>query len=380
MQKATGEERGNPMKNVMIINLARQYGGAEKVTEDILFNINKKKYNVFLVCLSNSKFYNEIINKTNNTFTILTLPYEKSSVLMYFIKTIRYINSNDIEIIHAHGAFSSLVGTICGKVKRKKVITTIHGRADFDRNQGIKAKIYKTMESLLYKYNEYYLTVSEDLKRYMVLKGLKEEKILVMHNGICTKMETENHINYKEKFFKKNDFMIVSVGRLTKVKGHIYLLEALKRLKSSHIEVKCLIVGEGELQQYIREKISEYNLEDNVKLIGFIKNIDDIMMCCDAVVMTSLMEGLPLTILEAFRNSAIVLAPRVGGIPEVINNEENGLLYNPLDIDELTDKLIKIKENKYDLDGIRKNAFNDFHSNWTIGKFIEKTENVYDNL
>ncbi|MDF2882518.1 MAG: glycosyl transferase, group 1 family [Clostridiaceae bacterium] len=368
------------MKNVMIINLARQYGGAEKVTEDILFNINKKKYNVFLVCLSNSRFYNEIINKTNNTFTILTLPYKKSSVLKYFIKTIKYINSNDIQIIHAHGAFSSLVGTICGKIKKIKVITTIHGRADFDRNQGLRAKIYKFMEVFLHKYNKYYLTVSEDLKKHMVESGLTSDKVLVMHNGISAKIKTDNEINYKEKFFKKNDFMIASIGRLTKVKGHIYLLEALKKLNTNNIEVKCLIVGEGELQQYISEKIIEYNLDGNVKLIGFINNIDDIIMCSDAVVMTSLMEGLPLTILEAFRDSTIVLAPRVGGIPEVINHGENGLLYNSLNTDEIADELTKIKYKNYDLDTIKKNAFNSFLENWTTEKFIENTEKVYDSL
>lgn len=368
------------MKNIMIINLGRQYGGAEKVTEDIVFNINKKKYNVFLVCVKNSRFYNEIINKADNTFTVLTLPYRKTSVLKYFIKTIKYINLNDIKLIHAHGTFSSVVGTICGKIKKIKVITTIHGRADFDRNHSFRAKIYKAVEVFLHKYNQYYLTVSEDLKKYMWVNGLSPDKILVMHNGISSITRTHDGFNYKEKFFKKDDFMIASIGRLTKVKGHIYLLEALKKLKALNVDIKCLIVGEGELQQYINEKVQEFNLKDNVKLIGFVDNIDDVIMCSDAVVLTSLMEGLPLTILEAFRNSAIVLAPAVGGIPEVITNEVNGLMYNSLYNDEIVYKLIKIKYREFDLETIKKNAVKSFYENWTIEKFIENTEKVYDSL
>lgn len=368
------------MKNIMIINLGRQYGGAEKVAEDIFFNINKKKYNVFLVCVQNSRFYNEIINKADNTFTVFTLPYRKTSVLKYFIKTIKYINLYDIQLIHAHGTFSSVVGTICGKIKKIKVITTIHGRADFDRDQSFRAKIYKAVEIFLHKYNQYYLTVSEDLKKYMCENRLSPDKILVMHNGISSIIRTYNGFNYKEKFFKKDDFMIASIGRLTKVKGHIYLLEALKKLKALNVDVKCLIVGEGELQQYINEKVQEFNLVDNVKLIGFVNNIDDVIMYSDAVVLTSLMEGLPLTILEAFRNSAIVLAPAVGGIPEVITNEVNGLMYNSLHTDEIAYKLMKIKYREFDLETIKKNALRSFYENWTIEKFIENTEKVYDNL
>lgn len=368
------------MKNVMIINLARQYGGAEKVTEDIIYNLNKEKYNIFLICLGNSKFYNEIINRGYDNFRVLTLPYGKRNIIKYFTKTIKYININKIELIHAHGVVSSLVGTICGKITGKKVITTIHGRADFDRDKGLRANIFKHLENLLHRYNEYYLTVSKDLKDHMVSKGLKENKILVMHNGISTKIKVDKNKDYKEKYFNKLDFMIVSMGRLTKVKGHIYLLQALKEIKDLGIGIKCLIVGEGELEQYINDKILEYNLEHMVKLTGFNSDVDNILSSSDAVVMTSLMEGLPLTILEAFRNGTIVLAPSVGGVPEIIKNNVNGLLYTSGNIHELADKIMTIREGKYDLDSMRKNALKDFHENFTIEKFIQKTEKIYDEL
>jgi glycosyltransferase involved in cell wall biosynthesis len=366
------------MKNVLIINLARQYGGAEKVTEDIILNLNKEKYNVFLICLNGSKFYNEIINKDYENISILTLPYGKTSIFKYFTKTIKYLNMNNIELIHAHGVVSSLVGTVCGNITGKKVITTIHGRADFDRNKGLKANIFKHLESLLLNYNEYYLTVSRDLKNYMVSKGLKESKILVLHNGISEKIEIERNINYKENFFEREDFMIVSIGRLTKVKGHIYLLQALKKIKDMGGKVKCLIVGEGELEQYINDKVLEYNLENMVRLIGFNKDIDNILSSCDVVVMTSLMEGLPLTILEAFRNETIVLAPSVGGIPEVINTNEDGILYTCKNTQELADKIMSIRDGKYDLANMKKNALRKLHDNFTIDKFIQRTEKIYD--
>lgn len=367
------------MKNLMIINLGRQFGGAEIVTEQMLKYLNLEKFNINIICLEKSKLHNSLLNNKyiSKNIRILTVPYDKRLVLKYFLIISNYIKKYEIDIVHCHGIVSSLIGSITGFIKRKKVVTTIHGNANYDRNNSLKGKVFSLLEILLSKLNNKYISVSENLSFQLQEKGIRKEKIEVIPNGVETGIEICGKI-YKDLFENNNKIICIS-GRLTNVKGHRYLFEALGRLKQMGIEINCIVAGEGELEIELKAYVNSLGIESNVAFIGFTNDIDGVLSSSDAMIMTSLMEGLPMILLEAMKNKCLVIVPKVGGIPEVINSE-NGILFKPEDVEDITNKLVAFNNDEYNTKLLSEKAYNDFINKWTVEIFINRIETLYSKL
>jgi glycosyltransferase involved in cell wall biosynthesis len=121
------------------------------------------------------------------------------------------------------------------------------------------------------------------------------------------------------------------VARLDEVKGHTFLFEALSLLKAEFPTLQCLVVGDGPLRWRLEKEAKTRDLESLVRFLGFRQDMDDIYRRMDVLVLPSLTEGLPMTLLEAMAFEKPVVASSVGGIPEVVQNGRTGFLVPPKD-------------------------------------------------
>jgi glycosyltransferase involved in cell wall biosynthesis len=332
---------GKPDKRVLIINLGRHFGGIEKVCGNLIYGLRENNIDVYLLCIKNTKFHQSMGDKVK---TLVTLPENKMLSLFYIPLCMIYSIRKDIDLIHCHGIMSSIVGTISGILTNTKVITTIHGVAEEERKGSFKDKIFKLLEESLIRYNFRYIAVSGFLKGNLVRRVGNSNKIDVVFNSIDERRSNKN-VDYKALYSKGNELVVCSVGRLEKVKGHIYLIKAIEKLVVEQCKIICLIAGEGIERDELQRYIDNHNLSDNIKLIGFIEDSDNLIEASDVLVNPSLMETFGLSIVEAMYIGKPIIATNVGGVPEIIKNEVNGILVEPKNEDAIYDSIKAIYDN-----------------------------------
>jgi glycosyltransferase involved in cell wall biosynthesis len=146
----------------------------------------------------------------------------------------------------------------------------------------------------------------------------------------------------------RSKITFLKLARLSGQKGHIYLIEALDKLQKNYPDIAekaiFLFAGAGELENSLKAKVQENNLEHLVKFLGFRSDIKQLLLGCDAMVLTSLFEGLPLVVLEAMAMSKPVIATSVDGTPEAVVDGVTGLLMEPQNPDAILEALLKFMD------------------------------------
>jgi colanic acid/amylovoran biosynthesis glycosyltransferase len=140
---------------------------------------------------------------------------------------------------------------------------------------------------------------------------------------------------------------LICVGRLSPEKGHLGLLEAFANMLARGIDAELVLVGDGPEKEKIEQTRSRLNLSGKVRLAGLLAEDATLAEIADAdiLVLPSFMEGLPVVLMEAMALGIPVVATRVAGIPELIVDEQSGLLFSPANWDELAEKLSRLCSN-----------------------------------
>lgn len=239
------------------------------------------------------------------------------------------------DILHAH---FSRTGNIAAYLKGKydiPLVITEHSSLINKEiiNQSIKGVAFKA-----YKSADAIISVSSALKEK--LNSHFNINSLVVHNIVDIKI-----FKYKERSFKKDEFVFISIGGLNYNKGFDSLITAFKNAKFDK-NVKLKIVGDGPLKQHLKNLINSENLSQQVEIVGFLprQKIAELMKCCDAFVLASRSETFGVVYIEALSSGLPVIATKCGG-PEDFINETNGMLVPVNNIISLTGALQRMVVN-----------------------------------
>lgn len=229
---------------------------------------------------------------------------------------------------------------------------------------------------LLKRFNRLVSLSKVSVKTAMKL-GVKEDRIDWIPHGIDThkiKPDLEVEKAVREKMRLKGPIFSF-IGRLSPVKGMIYLVSATKQLERSGIEGNLLIIGDG----IERNRLLALRKNKNMKVhfLGFQKNIVRFFQASDFIVLPSLAEGCPNVVLEAFACGKPVIASKVGGVPDLVNHMKTGILVNPKDVTQLVKAIHGLITDPYQARIMGKEArkFAEKQLDWNI--IIGKYENVY---
>lgn len=165
------------------------------------------------------------------------------------------------------------------------------------------------------------------------------------------------------------------LGRLSEIKGIRYLMHALAALGDANYH--CLVVGEGELRKELETSLKEQALEGRVTFLGRRDDVQNILSQVDLCVMPSLVEGLPMVMLESLSVGTPVLGTTVGGIPDVISDGENGILVEPASSRELENAIAKCIADRGWLTGMRSAARRTYEADFSYQSWVEKYGDVY---
>lgn len=253
----------------------------------------------------------------------------------------RLLIENQAQILHAHGYKADFIGHLASKDLKVKKITTLHG---WWLGKSLKLKFYNLLDYwAIYRFDKV-IAVSEPIREALIKKRFSEDKVTYIPNGVdFERIRTADGQRIRDELkIDKSAIVIGTVGRLSKEKGHKYLLEATKDLP----HIILLIVGGGPLQNQLENYADVLGIKERVIFTGFRQDTYDFIAAMDIFALPSLSEGIPLVILEAASLGKPIVASSVGGIPTVLKNKETALLVEPKDAAELSQAIKRLIEDR----------------------------------
>jgi|WetSurMetagenome_2_1015567.scaffolds.fasta_scaffold04968_5 L-malate glycosyltransferase len=317
----------NQIKNVLYLCEGSGFAGAESYALSLIKEIvSYKDVNCFVATFYNGPLIQHLQSEPVNLIDLFGRNNLKS-----ICHIVKLVQSKKIDIIHCIDLKSTIIGGVASLfIKGVKTVATIHGLPEHYKNLADQLKyivsliIYFLLLRFLFDGK---ICVSNDLKkRIEKIAGTKKTKVI--HNGI--ELSTEDNSSQLSGSSKKI-FTIGTVGRLDTVKGHIYLLEAAQKLLAERDDVVFQIIGDGPLEDHLKERAVNLGVADKVHFLGFRPDAKSLIASVDIFVLPSLHEGIPYVLLEAMASSKPVICTGVGGVNEVVTNSQDGILVSPKD-------------------------------------------------
>jgi colanic acid/amylovoran biosynthesis glycosyltransferase len=255
----------------------------------------------------------------------------------------------EIDHIHVHhGYFSAWVAMVAARLLGIGYSMTLHGSDILLHDAYLDIKLKQCSRCF---------TISEYNRQYLLRRfpGVDPRKLTVQRLGVQIVVDSYAPA---PSLNPATCFTILSVGRLHAVKNHDFLIQACARLKSRHLNLLCMIAGEGPERHSLERQISALGLEREVKLLGQLKreDLDALYPMVDLVVLTSRSEGVPLALMEAMAWGRVVLAPKITGIPELVIDGQTGFLYSQGSLEDFVWQIESIRKSLPNLGRVQQAA------------------------
>lgn len=252
------------------------------------------------------------------------------------------------DVVHTHTAKAGAVGRfatlLAGLRRRPVVVHTFHGhvlRGYFGR---VGTTAFRVIETILARATDRLIAVSPEVRDELVrLRVAPEAKFSIVRLGI----ELEQRVAFdgdvaelrRRHGIPRDTFVVGWFGRMTAVKQTDDLLAALTGLRGRGIDALLLLVGDGDDRTRLEERAQAVGVARSVLFLGYQQSVAPWFAICDAVVLTSASEGTPVTIIEALAAGRAVVATKVGGVSDVVDEGETGFLVRPGDTHTLAERL-----------------------------------------
>lgn len=231
-----------------------------------------------------------------------------------------------------------------GLTGRRPVVFTEHGR-HFPDLPGRKRIL---VNRLLLRKQDRLIGVGEAVRQALIVnEGLPESRVEVIYNGVnageIARPAPGARQRIRNEFgFGESDFLVLQVARLHALKDHQTAIRAIDCARQQIPRLKLLLVGDGDQRSGIEESIRQRGLQDTVFLAGTRTDVSDLLAASDAFLLTSISEGIPLTVIEAMVARCPVVATAVGGLPEMIDHRITGLLAPASDDESLAAGIVTL--------------------------------------
>lgn len=292
---------------------------------------------------------------------------------------------HQVDVLHTHNFKDNVLG-ILSTLPRKgcRRVRTVHGRGEpFTGLAAAKMRLYRGVDHLFtHWWVDRIVAVSIDLEVHLA-RSFGTQRVMCIHNGIdlkkvqVTKSSSELR---QELHLGAQDFVIGAMGRLVPVKGLETFLKAARIIRGRKDRVKFLIVGDGPLKETLQALARRCELEQDVLFLGHRSDSYDVLAMMDVLVLPSLSEGIPMVLLEALALARPVVASRVGGIPEVIEDRVTGWLVGSGYEGELAEACMALMDD-YDLaERFGRAGQQRVSERFSVGSMAEKVAGMYRSL
>jgi glycosyltransferase involved in cell wall biosynthesis len=329
--RRVGEDETHGIKPLSIIHVVSslETGGMERVVLGLASAQQAAGHPVSILALRGGPLQREAESRRLRVHTL------SGGRVSRTLGAVRYLATEQAAIVHVHNATSLQYGVLSRFVSRARVVVTLHGDLDTQARIGTALEWSLTSASV---------AVSAAAARSLHLPR-SASPLTVVHNGIAVPpARGEKRVQTRAMLGVGQKLVGIIVARIDSRKGHHTLLHSLQRLCASEPgTVHVLIAGHGQERTRMEQLARSLGLDrDQVTFLGARTDIDDLLDAADFFVLPSDTEGLPLSILEAMVHGLPIVASRVGGIPEIVDDEQEGLLVPPGDASALAGAMARL--------------------------------------
>ena len=322
------------MAKKKIVYIAQSAGGVAEYLFMFLKNFHNESYENILIV---SEDYKEQLERfkpyTTNIYLVPMVREVKfKNDLKAILKVRKIIKKEKPDIVYLHSSKAGAVGRIALLFDfRTRILYNAHGWYFNATISNKKKKLYALIEKILALKATKIINISKaEYESALHYKIAPEKKMCIIENGIdFTKFKNndKNREKTRNNFkIKENEIIIGVVGRLSEQKDPITMIKAFELLHKKYNNTKLMYVGSGELEEAVKQYAKEKNIFNKVIVTGWVKNVEQYIPAFDIAVLPSKWEGFGLVLIEYMACDKPIVATKVGGITNIIEDRKNGLL------------------------------------------------------
>jgi len=373
---------------IIFVTAALEVGGAEKFLLDLLSRLDRGRFEPILATVVGS-------GKLEPNFRALNLPIyihgrrriKYLGGLVQFWQLYKLFKKECPDIVHTQLFAPDLWGRLAARTAGVKVIITTEQNINVDQSA-----LREWLKKLTYKLTTRAAAISLAVKNYMIAKyDVPAETIEIIPNDVdfetLEKRMAEARV-FEEAGDKKREAdgaeakttkIILTVGRLVLQKGQKYLIEAFSKLRDKE-NLELWIIGEGPLEKELKGLVKKYLIEEQVKFLGVRFDVPELLVRADLFVFPSLWEGLGIAVLEAAAARLPIIASKIDGILDIIEDDKSGILTPPRDVGALTEAMKELLNNPCKAREFGDAAYKHVKENFDIKIVTKKYEMMFEKI
>lgn len=359
------------------------HGGAERMTLSIMQKFDRSKFDLH-ACALQVKQGNPVaaeLERIGIPVDLLHIPNLRHPGNLP--KIIQYIRGHKPDIIHTQLEFANVFGNIAAAMLGIPSVATLHTLgAPQKGTEYWRSRI--EWASLKY-FCTRIISVSESAREHHIKHGnIAAKKMVTIYNGIDltnfhpnggTEKATRKSLNIPD-----SACVLLTVAVLREPKGIQYMIEAMPRILAETPNAHYLIVGDGDYGQKLKELSRSLGVEKHVTFAGQRNDIPDILLAGDIFVLPTLIDALPTVLIEAMAARKAIVASNVGGVPEIVENEKNGILVEPAKPPQLVESCLRLIRQGEVREAMAEAGLRIAHSKFNIENQVETISNLYEEL
>lgn len=320
-------------------------GGSENQMVEVARRLNSGDYRLTVGCLQAEGSSIDVLQQAGIPVVEFTLRggLLRPSGFYQLFRLALFLHRARFDVVHTHDLWSNLMGVPAAWVARVPVI--ISSRRDLAHwwwYTPRRRKILRHIQSL-----SSFILVNCDAVRDFLVKedGFNASKIRVIRNAVDFARFANTSRDRKRLFphLNRHHKLLAIVANMNiPVKGHTYLIQAARRICSVFPKTRFVLIGDGRQRPKLEQQVRDVGLQENFLFLGRRKDVPELLACCDLSVLPSTAEGLPNAVLESLAAGVPVVATRVGGTVEIIEDRVSGLLVPPRDPEALADRILEL--------------------------------------
>ncbi len=248
-------------------------------------------------------------------------------------------------VLHSHGYKGDILfGFLPRRLRRIPVVATLHGWTSAGAIS--RMRVYEWLDARALKHIDAVVAVNG---RMLANPRLKKSGINlhVVNNGMPPAQAEVRELDQEVAEFCKAGFIVGAIGRLTQEKGFKYLVEAFARVRERRKDARLVILGDGPEKDLLAGAAATFGLKDGLLMPGYRAGASRYLRLFDIFVLPSLTEGLPMVVLEAMQNGVPIVATRVGGVPEVLEEGAAGVLIESASARAVAEGIFALEDENY---------------------------------
>jgi len=257
--------------------------------------------------------------------------------ILALVDLVRIIQKEKPDIVHTHTSKAGILGRLAAKlINVPCIVHTPHGHVFYGHFGPLLSRIFIWIEKIFACFTDRMITLTEGEKKdYLKLSLCASGKLCRIHSGVDIKKFKQAPVNAVEKKrslrLAQKGLVVGFIGWLLPIKGPMHLLKAMEAIWQDHENTILVFVGKGDLELELRSEALKTSANGRVHFLGWRNDIEAIMPLFDIFVLPSLNEGMGRVLVEAMAAGKPIVASNVGGIPDLVQHDINGLLVPPGD-------------------------------------------------